>query len=114
MIRLDAHQHFWKYSAAEYEWIDESMIVLRRDFLPHDLKPLLDQNGVEAPHGNKPAQRRGSPVIERSHRVCFGAQFYGQSCDQYQGVEMAGVIGIIDPLPRLRRAALPVGMSAGQ
>ena len=46
-MRLDAHQHFWKYNAAEYEWIDGSMAELRRDFLPLDLKPVLDANGFE-------------------------------------------------------------------
>ncbi len=33
-MRIDAHQHFWHYNAAEYGWIDESMAALRRDFLP--------------------------------------------------------------------------------
>lgn len=46
-MRLDAHQHFWRYSRAEYEWIDESMGALQRDFLPRDLKPLLDQSGLD-------------------------------------------------------------------
>lgn len=36
MTRIDAHQHFWKYNAAEYGWIDDSMAALRRDFLPAD------------------------------------------------------------------------------
>ncbi len=44
-MRLDAHQHFWRYSAAEYGWIDDAMASLRRDFCPSDLKPLLDSNG---------------------------------------------------------------------
>jgi L-fuconolactonase len=34
--RIDAHQHFWHYNAAEYGWIDDSMAALRRDFLPPD------------------------------------------------------------------------------
>lgn len=33
-MRIDAHQHFWKYDAGEYVWIDDSMRALRRDFLP--------------------------------------------------------------------------------
>ena len=44
-MRLDAHQHFWKYNALEYEWIDDGMAELRRDFLPQDLMPLLEANG---------------------------------------------------------------------
>jgi L-fuconolactonase len=47
MIRIDAHQHFWKYTAAEYGWINERMAVLQRDFLPRDLKLLLDDNGFD-------------------------------------------------------------------
>jgi L-fuconolactonase len=34
VMRIDAHQHFWRYRADEYEWIDDSMAVLRRDCLP--------------------------------------------------------------------------------
>lgn len=46
--RVDAHQHFWKYSEAEFGWIDDSMAAIRRDFLPADLKPLLDDAAVDA------------------------------------------------------------------
>jgi L-fuconolactonase len=42
-MRIDAHQHFWKYSPSEYGWI--SLAKLRRDFLPLDLKPELERNG---------------------------------------------------------------------
>jgi L-fuconolactonase len=35
-VRIDAHQHFWRYDPAEYGWIDDSMAVLRRDFLAAD------------------------------------------------------------------------------
>jgi L-fuconolactonase len=41
---IDAHQHFWKYNPAEYEWIDESMSAIRRDFLPENLEPELERN----------------------------------------------------------------------
>ncbi len=46
--RVDAHQHFWRYSGAEYGWIDEEMASIRRDLLPRDLKPLLEQAGINA------------------------------------------------------------------
>jgi L-fuconolactonase len=35
-MRIDAHQHFWRYNASEYGWMDDSMAALRRDFLPGD------------------------------------------------------------------------------
>jgi len=44
MIRLDAHQHFWKYDPAEYAWIGDTMAELKRDFLPENLKMLLDRH----------------------------------------------------------------------
>jgi L-fuconolactonase len=46
-MRIDAHQHFWIYNPAEYDWIDESMSALRRDFLPADLKPELDRSDFQ-------------------------------------------------------------------
>ena len=46
-MRIDAHQHFWRYSAEEYGWIDDRMAVLRRDFLPTDLEPLLAGQGID-------------------------------------------------------------------
>jgi L-fuconolactonase len=46
-MRIDAHQHFWRYSHQEYEWIDDAMSSLQRDFLPEDLKPELDRTGFE-------------------------------------------------------------------
>jgi L-fuconolactonase len=47
MTRIDSHQHFWRYEPVEYAWIDEQMSVLRRDFLPPDLRPLLDTQRIE-------------------------------------------------------------------
>jgi L-fuconolactonase len=41
MPRIDAHQHFWRYSPQTHGWIDDNMAVLKRDFLPEDLAPLL-------------------------------------------------------------------------
>lgn len=46
-MRLDAHQHFWKYNPAEHVWMTDAMAALRRDFLPEDLKPLLAANGFD-------------------------------------------------------------------
>ena len=46
-MHIDAHQHFWIYDRREYDWIDDSMAALRRDFLPADLKPELEGNGFQ-------------------------------------------------------------------
>ena len=41
-MRIDAHQHFWKYNTSEYSWISDQMKVLKRDFLPGDLLTELE------------------------------------------------------------------------
>jgi L-fuconolactonase len=46
-MHIDAHQHFWVYDPREFDWIDESMAVLRRDFLAAGLKPELDRAGFQ-------------------------------------------------------------------
>ncbi|NNE91018.1 MAG: amidohydrolase family protein [Verrucomicrobiales bacterium] len=45
MTTIDAHHHFWDYSEEEYGWIPKD--VIRKDFGPADLKPLLDEAGVD-------------------------------------------------------------------
>lgn len=47
-MQVDAHQHFWNYDPLVHSWIDDSMQVIRKDFLPTDLKPLLDKAGIDA------------------------------------------------------------------
>jgi L-fuconolactonase len=46
-MRLDAHQHFWKYSPERHAWIDDRMQVIRRDFMPGNLAPELANAGIE-------------------------------------------------------------------
>lgn len=48
MEKVDAHQHFWNFDPLRDSWITEDMEVIRHDFLPHDLKPLMDANGVNS------------------------------------------------------------------
>ncbi|MFY0254354.1 amidohydrolase family protein [Chitinophaga sp. 30R24] len=55
---IDAHQHFWQYHPVRDAWIDESMEVIRRDFLPEHLAPVLESNGV---HGCVAVQADQSP-----------------------------------------------------
>jgi L-fuconolactonase len=46
--RIDTHQHFWTFKPENYSWIDADMSVLRRDYGPADLEPLLRASGVDA------------------------------------------------------------------
>ena len=47
-MRIDAHQHFWKYDAAGYTWIDDSMAALKRDFLPDESAREMARVGFDA------------------------------------------------------------------
>ncbi|MFP5039887.1 amidohydrolase family protein [Parasediminibacterium sp. JCM 36343] len=44
---LDAHQHFWYYEPVKHSWINDEMAVIRKDFLPADLAPILHQNNID-------------------------------------------------------------------
>jgi L-fuconolactonase len=46
-MQIDAHQLFWGYHPEEYAWIDDSMAVLRRDFLPGDLQKEIEAVGID-------------------------------------------------------------------
>ena len=47
MIKIDAHQHFWVFDPVRDAWIDDTMKVIQRDFLPQDLAPLLVENNID-------------------------------------------------------------------
>jgi L-fuconolactonase len=44
---IDSHQHFWQVSRFAYPWMSSDLGVLYRDYLPDDLAPILQQNGVK-------------------------------------------------------------------
>jgi L-fuconolactonase len=46
-MKIDAHHHFWSYDPVEYDWIDETMKAIRRDFLPEHLRAEIASAGVD-------------------------------------------------------------------
>ncbi|MGD0443406.1 MAG: amidohydrolase family protein [Edaphobacter sp.] len=74
---IDAHHHLWRYSASEYQWIDDSMAALRRDFLPSDLVVELANAGID---GAVTIQTR--QTLEETRWLLELAQ----SCKQIRGV----------------------------
>ena len=46
MIIIDSHQHFWIYEAEKHAWLDDDMKVIRRNFLPEDLKIVYEENNI--------------------------------------------------------------------
>jgi L-fuconolactonase len=47
MPKIDAHQHFWIFDPVRDSWINDEMSVIQRDFLPGDLEPVLQANGID-------------------------------------------------------------------
>jgi len=45
---IDAHHHLWNYDPVEYDWIDDSMAILKKDFLIKDLEKTLHHNGFSS------------------------------------------------------------------
>ena len=81
-MRLDSHQHFWQYRPTEYTWMTDKMEALKQDFLPCDLKPLLDSIPFD---GCIAVQARQTPEETR---------WLLELADQYPFIE--GVVGWVD------------------
>lgn len=47
MIRIDAHQHFWKLDRGDYGWLTPDLTVLYRDYRPEDLLPHLNKHMID-------------------------------------------------------------------
>jgi L-fuconolactonase len=80
-MRIDAHQHFWNYSAAGYPWIPAGS-ALQRDWLPDDLRALQTPLGLD---GSIAVQARQS--LEESRWLLDLA-------DRHPSIK--GVIGWVD------------------
>jgi len=46
-MRIDSHQHFWKFDPVRDSWIDGSMAAIQKDFYPEDLLPILTNHHIE-------------------------------------------------------------------
>ncbi|HRH61031.1 MAG TPA: amidohydrolase family protein [Chitinophagaceae bacterium] len=46
-MKIDAHQHFWKYNPLQHAWINDEMRMIQKDFMPQDLQPVLQQNNID-------------------------------------------------------------------
>ncbi|MGB2633705.1 MAG: amidohydrolase family protein [Candidatus Acidiferrum sp.] len=91
-MHIDAHQHFWQYSPQEYGWIDNAMDSIRRDFLPADLQPLLENSGFQ---GSVVVQVR--QTLEETHWLLKLAD---------ANTFILGVVGWVDLCSRELRAQL--------
>lgn len=46
-MKIDSHQHFWEYDPIRDHWMDDSMEILKQDFMPQDLEPVLYDAGFD-------------------------------------------------------------------
>jgi L-fuconolactonase len=47
-MRVDSHHHLWRYTTEDFGWIDDSMRLLRHDFLAADLTAAISSSAIEA------------------------------------------------------------------
>jgi L-fuconolactonase len=46
-MRIDAHQHFWKFDRVRDSWITDKMAIIQKDFLPRDFQAVLEKNNFD-------------------------------------------------------------------
>jgi L-fuconolactonase len=81
-MRLDAHQHFWYYNSAEHVWMTDKMEVLKRDYLPKDLKPLLHSIGFDG------------TIAVQARQVLQETEWLLELSNQYEFIK--GIVGWVD------------------
>jgi L-fuconolactonase len=81
-MKIDSHQHFWRYDSARHAWITDAMSVLKRDFLPPDLNRELQANAIGASVAVQAAQSEDETM------------FLLDLANRYAAV--AGVVGWVD------------------
>ena len=47
-MKIDTHQHYWRYRAEEFPWISAAMPALQRDCMPVDCEAAMRAAGVDA------------------------------------------------------------------
>jgi L-fuconolactonase len=72
-VKIDAHHHCWRYTPEEFGWIDDSMAVIRRNYFPADLAPLLAAAGIDGTVVVQARQTVGETLqlLKHAHRHPF-------------------------------------------
>lgn len=101
-MKIDAHQHFWRYSPEEYDWIDERMRAIRSDFFPEALSPLLQAAGIDGTVAVQARQTLGEThwLLELARRNAFIRGVVGWVPLADPGV--ADLLSALAPNPRFK------------
>jgi L-fuconolactonase len=81
-MRIDTHQHFWKFDPIRDSWITEEMQVIKRDFSPLDIQFVLERNGF------------GGSVAVQADQSKEETAYLVQLANDYPFIK--GVVGWID------------------
>jgi len=81
-MKVDTHQHFWKYNENDYPWMTGQMAALRRDFQPPDLRPLLLECGIDA------------TVAVQARQSLLETEWLLEQAQEYDFIK--GVVGWVD------------------
>lgn len=81
-MKIDAHQHFWKYHPVKDAWITDDMKPIQRDFMPEDLEPVLQRHGFDGCIAVQAGQSEQETL------------FLLELADQYDFIK--GVVGWVD------------------
>ena len=81
-MRIDAHQHFWDIGRFKYPWMPPGESPLRRNYLPHQLEPILQRNRFE-----------GSVVVQ-ANSILDETRWLLELASEYKFIR--GVVGWVD------------------
>ena len=79
---IDSHQHFWQLGRFDYPWMNSSLGVLYRDYLPDQLEPILARNGV------------GKTVLVQASNSVEESRWLLKLADEHAFI--GGVVGWVD------------------
>jgi len=79
---IDAHHHLWQFDPVEYDWIDDSMQVLKKDFLVKELEKTLYSNGFS------------SSIVVQARQSLIETNWLVELAEQNEIIK--GVVGWID------------------
>ena len=79
---IDSHHHLWKYKPEDYGWMDDSMEVLKKDYFPRDLEPLLMKSHISG------------TVVVQARQSLEETEWLLDLADKYEFIQ--GVVGWVD------------------
>src|SRR5260221_8128064 len=91
-MTIDSHQHFWIYDSAQYPWIQSSWPI-RRNFLPEDLRPLLQDceltHSIAVQARQSPEESRWLLQLADRHPLVVGVVGWVDLCSEQVGEQLA-------------------------